>query len=119
MGDGLFDLTAGPQPGPQGTQFLCDGLNLTVHIKPPPLLAVQAAPLFGQGIDLRLQSVKEHGKLGGVVDMVGLQETELGGIAFQLGHFLSHPKGDWCPFPGRLADAQQIQVVDIQGAKAL
>ena len=116
MGDGLFDLAAGPQLGPQGTQFLCDGLYLAVHVKPPPFLTVQAVPLFGEGVDLRLQGVKEHGKLGGVVDVVGLQKVELGGIAFQPGHFLPHPEGDRRPFPGRLADALQVQLVDIQGA---
>ena len=116
--DGLLDLAAHPQLGAEGPQGLGDRADLTVHILPTPLPPVQSSPLVCQGVDLRLEGVLQHGKLGGAVDTVGLQEAELGGVAAQLGGFFPNAEGQRRTLGRRgPADAQQVQVADIEGPK--
>ena len=119
MEDGLFDLTAGSQPLPQGMQYFVDGLYLTVRVLPLPFEAVQVFPLVGQGVYLRLQRIPQHSELGGGVDPVLLQETKLRHIAVQPCDLPADAEGQRRVPGGWPADTQQVQVVDIQGAKAL
>lgn len=77
----------------QGTQLLCNGLYLAVHVLPTPFAAVQVFPLVRQGVYLRLQSVPQHGELGGAVYAIGLQETELRHIAVQPCNLLADTEG--------------------------
>ena len=93
MADSLFNLAAGLELLAQGAQFLCNGLYLAVHVLPPPFAAVQVLPLVRQGVYLRLQSVPQHGELGGVVYAVGLQKAELRCIAVQPCDLLADAEG--------------------------
>ena len=117
MRDSLFNLAAGLELLAQGAQHLVDGLYLRLHVQPAPLLAVQVFPLLGQGVDLRLQGVSQHGKLLCAVHAVRLQKAELRRIAVQLRDLLSDAERHGGASGGWLADAQQVQVLDIQGAE--
>ena len=117
MGDRLFDLAAGLELLAQGAQHLVDDLYLRLHVQPAPLLAVQVFPLLGQGVDLCLQGVPQHGKLLCAVHAVCLQKAELRRIAVQLRDLLSGAERHRGASGGGFADAQQVQVIDIQGAE--
>lgn len=65
-----------------------------------------------------MECTGQHGKLIVRINSVFPQESVLGLIAMQPGHFLTYRKGDILLLQLRFPIAQQIQVVDIQGPEA-